>query len=160
MLKIYLAGGMRTDWREKVKKAVPHAIYFDPTVHGLEDEVSYTQWDVAALAMADIVLGYLEEGNPSGLGLMFELGYATAAEKEVVFVNEWEGKNEDKYTGMARAAATAYYTTLDKAIRYIAVAAGTVLVNMRQNQLEYEAAEKEFEELYDLSDWLGVDEES
>lgn len=124
MYKVYLAGGMKTAWREQVKKEVPFVLYLDPTTSGLKDEVDYTEWDLEAINMADIVFGYLEKENPSGLGLMFEFGYtmgwqAKDDEKVYIFVNEKEDDPMNPYLGMARACAFRYATSLERGINIL-----------------------------------------
>jgi nucleoside 2-deoxyribosyltransferase len=42
----------------------------------------------------------MEEGNPSGYGLMFEIGYALGLGKTVIFLDEQQGK----YFAIAREA--------------------------------------------------------
>jgi nucleoside 2-deoxyribosyltransferase len=135
MLTVYLAGGMHTEWRKRVKEEVAFALYLDPTSHGLRDEAAYTQWDIVAIEQSDVVFAYLEKENPSGLGLMFELGYAAAKPGKItIFVNEWEEKPEDIYVGMARAAASLYFTSLDKAISYLLGMCVESLVDLRLRQ--------------------------
>lgn len=93
MSKVYLAGGMRTGWREKVKAAYPAFQWLDPTTHGLEDSRAYTMWDLDAIREADIVFGYLEATNPVGYNLAFELGFAVAWGTPVIFVDEKHAGN-------------------------------------------------------------------
>ena len=40
------------------------------------------------LENADIVFFYFEDSNPSGLGSAFEVGYAVAQSKPVIFIDE------------------------------------------------------------------------
>lgn len=111
---IYLAGGMRTVWRDKVKAAYPLAIYLDPTTSGLADEASYTAWDIQAIQNSDIFFGYLEKDNPSGYGLMLEIGVAFSYDVDVLLVDE---KPEMRsYTGMARQLALDTLDNLDEGI--------------------------------------------
>jgi len=108
--KVYLAGGMRSEWRETIKAAMS-AEWLGLTQHGLKDEKQYTAWDLQAINDCDILFGFLEFNNPSGLGLMLEIGYAAALGKTIIFVDD---KPEvKKYTGMARAISGRYaFTTL------------------------------------------------
>lgn len=114
MPMIYLAGGMREDWRAAVKAAVPTAIYLDPTTHHLEDEAEYTAWDLKAVEHSDILFGYFEADNPSGLGLMVEIGVAWAVGSKIILVDEKPGMR--KYTGMARQAATVNTTSFEAGV--------------------------------------------
>jgi len=143
MLTVYLAGGMHTEWRERVKKQVPFAIFLDPTSHGLRDESAYTQWDLAAIEKSEIVFAYLEKENPSGLGMMFELGYAAKAAKTIILVNEWEDSAEDTYVGMARATASVYYTSLEAGINFLLGSCIDTLFDLRIEQEQNESYIKE-----------------
>ena len=71
--RIYLAGGMQSDWQEIVKRDGPEARYLDPCSHGLQDEKHYTAWDLASVKRADIVFVYFEASNSSGYGLSLSL---------------------------------------------------------------------------------------
>ena len=45
-------------------------------------------WDLAAVRDCDLVIGYLEHDNPSGIGLAAEVGYAKALGKLIWLVVE------------------------------------------------------------------------
>lgn len=92
-MKVYLAGGMRTEWRDRVKAGFPGIAWLDPTTHTLEDPAAYTRWDLEAIAEADIVFAYLEASNPVGYNMAFEVGLAVAAGKDVIFVDEKHAGN-------------------------------------------------------------------
>ena len=96
MAKIYLAGGMRSDWRKKVKSGlwglnVSHE-WIDPTERNNVDvshSDEYAAWDVAGVQQADIVFAYMETDNPSGVGLALEVGVAIGmGGKLIIVVNE------------------------------------------------------------------------
>lgn len=93
-MKIYLAGGMKSDWRSLVKGGSNHTFY-DPCDHGFSDPTRYTFFDLEAVRHCDLVFAYLEEDSPSGLGLSYEMGLAKGLGKRVIFVN---GQNTNKYT--------------------------------------------------------------
>lgn len=76
---VYLAGGMRSNWQDKVKKAFPGIMFLDPRDHGAKEEAAYTAWDLTGVELADIVFGYIEKDNPNGAGLALEFGYAAKA---------------------------------------------------------------------------------
>jgi hypothetical protein len=111
---IYLAGGMKNPWRDKVKARFPNAVFLDPTKHGLLDERQYTIWDLSAIARSEIVFGYMDADNPSGFELLFEMGYAFAHNKLMIFVNE--KREMDPYCGMVRTVADGAYGNLDQGI--------------------------------------------
>lgn len=100
---IYLAGGMRSNWQDKVIEAVGHrAICVDPRRHGSKEEREYTAWDLAGVEAAHIVFGYIEKDNPCGAGLAVEFGYAFAKGKTLVYAEQPEFKLS-RYFGMVRS---------------------------------------------------------
>lgn len=115
-VKVYLAGGMRSHWQDKVMETVREAlpnipvIFLDPRQSGSATEETYTAWDVSAVEMADILFVYLEADNPSGAGLALEIGVAEgmkragAVPKTILFVCE-EGHPQYRYFGMARVCS-------------------------------------------------------
>lgn len=115
---VYLAGGMRSNWQDKVKKALSaggpvHII--DPREHAQEDEQDYTAWDLSGVAMADIVFGYLEKDNPNGAGLAVEFGYG-AAQGKILYLVEEDGFPFTRYFGMVRAVSHRTSNSLDAGV--------------------------------------------
>lgn len=115
-MKVYIAGGIGTNWQDKVMEAAPDDEYLDPRSHGLTDEKMYTQWDLAAIREADIVFAYLEADNPAGHNMAFELGFAHALGKPILFVNE--SQKFDRYMGMLKAVSHTYFDSFDDALQY------------------------------------------
>ena len=114
-LKVYLAGGFKSDWQSKVMDAVVgNVIFFNPKSHQLKDPKQYTLWDLEAIKNCDYVLAYLEADNP-GRGVLLEIGYAKGLGKQVIFVNE----SGDKYTAIAEAAADAVCADLNESINLL-----------------------------------------
>jgi hypothetical protein len=114
---IYLAGGMKSNWQDKVIAACPPpAFYFrDPRTHGLTDEKDYTKWDLAGIMDSQLVLAYMDSANPSGFGLSLEVGFARAMHRTIFYVCE-DTTDRQKYFGMVRACATRVFDSLDTAI--------------------------------------------
>lgn len=114
---VYLAGGMRSNWQDRVMEAIPGAIYIDPRRHAVQDEASYTAWDIKGVETADIVFGFIERGNPSGAGLATEFGFAYAKGKTLVYVEEKEFPYT-RYFGMVRSLTgpANSHTTLEDGI--------------------------------------------
>ncbi len=111
---VYLAGGMHSTWQDLVMARVPGCTYLDPRQHGLVRPAAYTAWDMRAIRSSDIVFAYLASDNPSGFGLAFELGYARALGKYVIFVNEREA---DMRLGMLTASADFCTSKLESGVR-------------------------------------------
>jgi nucleoside 2-deoxyribosyltransferase len=109
MLKVYLAGGMRSGWQDIVKERCGVCEYYDPRTHGLTNPTEYTKWDLDHIAKCDVLFAYMEKDNPSGFGLCIELGYAKALGKTIIFVNE----SDNRHLAMANCVADIFYTTLE-----------------------------------------------
>lgn len=91
-LVVYLAGGMRGfDWRDIfTSNADLQGIEFtDPRSWGEEcpNEYEYTRRDLLAVDTCDVVVALMEPGNPSGMGMAVEVGYAAAQGKPVIHVD-------------------------------------------------------------------------
>jgi nucleoside 2-deoxyribosyltransferase len=117
-LMVYLAGGMRSDWQDKVieKTRGLNISYLDPRSHGHKNPVLYTTWDMQAIQRSDVVLAFLEYDNPSGLGMAAEIGYAKGLDKPVIFVNE---QHVDHNTAFLEVMSLGYYDTLTKGINQL-----------------------------------------
>lgn len=90
-MKIYLAGGFVSRWQQAVKDAVrhlEHVEFLDPSEHKIHDSRNYTEKDKQMIRECDMVFAYMEVDNPGWPNLAFEIGYAHALDKPVVFVNE------------------------------------------------------------------------
>lgn len=119
MRTVYLAGGMRgVDWQAEVAKRLHGWIIFDPRECKSTDPHVYTEWDLNHIDKARVVLAYMETGNPSGFGMSWEMGYARAKNKHVVFVDALGDDKRSKYFDMHRV--TSYtFKTLDEAADYL-----------------------------------------
>ncbi|WP_367390121.1 nucleoside 2-deoxyribosyltransferase domain-containing protein [Lewinella sp. LCG006] len=121
--KIYLAGGLRSDWQKKVIEAFDDEfIFFNPREHGLENNSrEYTTWDLHFLGQSDILFGYMETDNPSGYGLALEVGFAKAQGKTIILVDEKSPKDSsfDRYYKMVHDTSNVVFYTLDQGIEYL-----------------------------------------
>ena len=113
---IYLAGGMKSKWQDKVMTACPAHEFIDPRTHGLTSEKEYTAWDLAGVRRSDLVLAYMDSDNPSGYGLALEVGYASALFVPIWYVCE-DTTARQRYFGMVRACSDKLFSDLDEAIR-------------------------------------------
>lgn len=112
-MKIYLAGGMHTQWREKVISecflgafmTAPDGVkipiedndvqWYNPMQNGGGELQEFVTWDLLAIKKCDVVFAYMEADNPYGHGMCAEIGYAKGLGKTVVFVNESEIRHID-----------------------------------------------------------------
>lgn len=87
--KVFLSGGFKSNWQSKVIEAVNDKfIFFNPREHGLEHSDFYTTWDIHFVKECDILFAFMEETNPSGYGLAFELGVAYSLNKTIILIDE------------------------------------------------------------------------
>ncbi len=120
-MKVYLAGGFRSGWRDTVIAARPDYIYLNPQQHGLTDPGEYTALDLKAIADSQIIFAYLEADNPGGPNLALEMGFAfglgassiNSLKRTIIFVDE-----KEKYYSMAKAIANEYFTSFGYALEY------------------------------------------
>lgn len=119
---IYLAGGMRSNWQDAVRACIPSGvIWLDPREHGSPDPKVYTAWDLRAVEMADVVLGYMEKTNPNGAGLAMEFGYACrCGDKELYYVED-EAFPFGRYFGMVKSVSN-HFTQMQAALQQLAFA--------------------------------------
>lgn len=119
-MKIYLAGGMSTDWRTTVKKYCPQFEYLDPTEHDLKNPEEYTIWDLLAVRSADLIFAHQDSRNPAGYGTNLELGYAFALRKFIIFVNEMADEDErHPWFGMAESVSNVVFYDMDGALELL-----------------------------------------
>tara|TARA_R110001583_G_scaffold194648_1_gene366095 strand:- start:20782 stop:21870 length:1089 start_codon:yes stop_codon:yes gene_type:complete len=118
---VYLSGGHRSGWQEKVKSSVKKFNYLDPSQTGIIDPKLYTEWDLQAIKNSEIIFAYFEGNNPSGYGLSLELGYAAAYGKFIILVDEKSSSTPEisRYIKIVRETANVVFDDLDSAIRYL-----------------------------------------
>lgn len=122
-MKIYLAGGMKSDWQDKVMVACPNHTYFDPRTHGLENPADYTKWDLEHVAKSDLVFACFTLDNPSGFGMCIEIGYAHRADKQIILVDEQQLKS----WGIVRQCCNYVFNDLHKGIDCLKTICGSGL---------------------------------
>jgi nucleoside 2-deoxyribosyltransferase len=121
--KVYLAGGLRSNWQEKViSLCSPDFIFFNPREHGLEkSSVEYTTWDLHHLKHSDILFGFMEIDNPSGYGLALEIGFANALGKTIILVDEKSqgGSPFQRYYKMVHDASHVVFPDLESGLNFL-----------------------------------------
>lgn len=120
--KIYLAGGIRSNWQEKVTSQV-NAEFFNPRtkeVNGILTLAEFGTWDLHHIKKCDIVFAYMEKTNPSGIGMSVEIGYAKALGKTVILCLEPNNeKIKDSYLQFMTKVADITFDDFDAAIQYL-----------------------------------------
>jgi hypothetical protein len=123
-MNIYLAGGMRTNWQDKVIEAVgfAHRI-FDPRKKGAEKSMTleeYGTWDLTYVKKCDIVFVYMEKTNPSGIGLACEAGFGYGIGKTVITVIEPDNEHQaDRYIAFLKKVSHVVFDNLEDGIEYL-----------------------------------------
>lgn len=119
-MKVYLAGGMRTNWQAKVIGACKGLKFINPCDKPNLELTLYGTWDLHAIKQSDIVFGYMEKTNPSGIGLAAELGFAFGLGKTVILALEPENETQkDKYLQFLKKVANVTFENFPDAIDYL-----------------------------------------
>lgn len=120
--KIYLAGGMKSNWQNKVLSRYGDSfIFFNPQDHKLETEKEYTIWDLHFVKEADIIFAYMDKHNPSGYGLTLEIGYARALNKTIILVDERSSEDTSfhNYFKIVKESASIVFDDFESGLNYL-----------------------------------------
>lgn len=120
--KVYLAGGFKSNWQERVTSQLrDNFSFFNPRDHGLDDHDHYSAWDIHFIRNCDIVFAYMEHSNPSGYGLAFEVGLAHGLNKTIILVDErsTEDPNFAKYFKLIHYPSAAVFSDLGAGITFL-----------------------------------------
>lgn len=107
-IKVYLSGGMHSGWQDWFIKRYPHIEFLDPRSHGFTAPELYSEWDNNAIDECDLLIAYLENDNPSGVGLAYEIGRALGQGKHAFLIEDTNSYwNEDRrYFELVRHSVT------------------------------------------------------
>lgn len=120
--KVFLSGGFKSDWQSKVIEQLSDKfIFFNPREHGLEHSDFYTTWDIHFVKECDILFAYMEETNPSGYGLAFELGLAYSLNKTIILIDEKSNVDSTfaKYFKILHKPSGVVLNNLSEGIEYL-----------------------------------------
>ena len=121
-IKVYLAGGMDSNWQSNVISDLKdNFIFFNPVDHQLDKSIEYTNWDLFFVNKCDILFAYMEKNNPSGFGLTLEVGYAKALGKIIILIDEKSKENiqfRNKFQ-IVRSSASVVFDELSRGIEYL-----------------------------------------
>lgn len=124
MPKIYLAGGIRSNWQEKVTSRID-AEFYNPRTKEVDKVLTLTEfgtWDLHYIRQCDIVFAYMEKNNPSGIGMSVEIGFAKGLGKTVILCLEENNEFiKDKYLEFMKKASDIAFTDLEDAIKYLSL---------------------------------------
>lgn len=120
-MKVYLAGGFKTRWQERVGRVVGEYNCFDPSKLRPATLKEYSTWDRYYIRHCKILLAYIEADNPGVWNLAAEVGYAHGLGKLIILVDERSPADEKfaRYSGLVREMADITMDNLDDAIDYL-----------------------------------------
>lgn len=128
-MNIFLAGQVNGEWQETVqriiyatfvnRKAPRKPRFLVPTVD-LSMPALYTAYDLKLLEEADVIVGYMEDDNPSGYGLAFELGWGVGRGIPTILLQAME----DERTG--------YWAYIENAVDLVVPAQHKILGASRE----------------------------
>lgn len=120
--KVYLSGGLRSNWQEEViKEAGNDFIFFNPKTHGIDKPELYSVWSLYHIKQCDIFFAYMEESNPAGYALSLELGIASTLGKTIILIDEKSIKDDhfDRYFRMIQCHASVVFPKLEVGIEFL-----------------------------------------
>lgn len=122
--KVYLAGGIRSNWQEKVTSKID-ADFYNPRTKEIERILTLEEfgtWDLHHIKKCDIVFAYMERTNPSGIGMSVEMGYAKALGKTVILCLEPNNEHvKDRYLQFMKKVSDIVYEDIDVAIEQLSL---------------------------------------
>jgi nucleoside 2-deoxyribosyltransferase len=121
-LKVFLSGGFKSNWQSTIiNECKDDFVFFNPKGHNIKEPQLYTTWDVHFVKECDILFAYMEETNPSGYGLTFEIGIAYALNKTIILIDEKSKENEEfcRNFQMILNSANVVFNSLDEGIRFL-----------------------------------------
>lgn len=124
ILYVYLAGGLKSGWQDLIITECLdlNIVFFNPTKHNLElDSKLYTNWDLFHVSKSDIIFAFMENDNPSGLGLSLEIGYAKGLGKTIILVDEKSpmDKKFAKYFEIVHHSSDVVFDNLEKGLSFL-----------------------------------------
>jgi nucleoside 2-deoxyribosyltransferase len=121
-ISIFLSGGFRSGWQATLLERYDDRFqFFNPREHHIAEPNLYASWDIHYVRKCDIFFAYMEASNPSGFGLMFELGMAYALNKTIILVDERSEVDATfaKYFKIAHQPSGNVFKTLDEALQFL-----------------------------------------
>lgn len=120
--KVFLSGGFKSGWQSVVIQELGDQFtFFNPQTHGLNHHYEYTTWDIHFVRECDILFAHMEDTNPSGYGLAFELGIAHALNKTIILVDQ-KSPNDPvfaRYYRILHKPAGVVFSNLSDGINYL-----------------------------------------
>jgi nucleoside 2-deoxyribosyltransferase len=119
---IFLSGGFKSDWQLKLTERYGDKFqFYNPRDHKISEPHLYASWDIHYVRKCDIIFAFMEASNPSGFGLMFEIGMAYALNKTIILIDEKSGVDDTfaRYFKIAHQPSGNVFKTLDEAFVFL-----------------------------------------
>lgn len=119
---IFLSGGFRSGWQIQLLERYANRFnIYNPREHNIAEPHLYAAWDIHYVRKCDIIFAYMEASNPSGFGLMFEIGMAYALNKTIILVDERSEVDPTfaKYFKISHQPSGNVFKTLDEALIFL-----------------------------------------
>jgi len=119
---IFLSGGFKSDWQIKLTERYGDKFqFYNPRDHKIAEPHLYASWDIHYVRKCDIIFAFMEASNPSGFGLMFEIGMAYALNKTIILVDEKSEVDDTfaRYFKIAHQPSGNVFKTLDDAFVFL-----------------------------------------
>jgi len=125
--RVYLAGGFKTDWADRVKACSNNFQWINPKDKEFTagrrvvlDVNEYGTWDLHFIKQSDIVFVYVERTNPSCIGLACEAGYAKGLGKTVITVLEPNHETlKDSHLAFITQVSDIVFETLEAGVDHL-----------------------------------------
>lgn len=125
--KVYLAGGFKSDWANKVKNCSDGFNWINPKEKEYKNGervimnvYEYGKWDLHYIKQSDIVFVYVERENTSCIGLSVEAGFAKGLGKTVILILELNHETiKDDYLKFLTQVADITFDNLESGINYL-----------------------------------------
>lgn len=119
-ITVYLAGDVRTDWRDGIVKRFCKLAHF---VNPCDAALEYPQigmqgvvrWEIGQLVECDLVFAYIHGGHKDATGTPAEIGFACASNIPIIFADE----RQDQGTDWLRYLCNSYTTDLNVGIEML-----------------------------------------
>ena len=125
--KVYLAGGFKSDWANKIRKCSDKIHFINPKDKEFENGErivmnvnEYGKWDLHYIRKSDILFVYVERTNTSCIGLCCEAGYAKGLGKTVITVLEPNHETiKDNYLSFITQVSDIVFENLEDGVEYL-----------------------------------------
>lgn len=87
-MRIFLSGDTHSNWRLQLFEEFSDHKFYDPSTCSDMPYAEMARVERQWIDESDIIFAYLSESNPYGYGTVFEVGYAVANQKPIIYVDE------------------------------------------------------------------------